>query len=70
MQNDSTSYSAPRSNSCVTRGTKYAKLEHLKLIKFMGFTNGVDEISVAAKLIELVKGEHPKIETSDVVFEP
>ncbi|XP_028183508.1 F-box protein At2g39490-like isoform X2 [Glycine soja] len=67
VTNDSTSYSAPRSNSyCLTQETKYStKLEHLKRIKFMGFTNRVDEISVAKKLIELVKGEPPKIETSD-----
>ncbi|KAG5005518.1 hypothetical protein AAZX31_10G275500 [Glycine max] len=67
VTNDSTSYSAPRSNSyCLTQETEYStKLEHLKRIKFMGFTNRVDEISVAKKLIELVKGEPPKIETSD-----
>ncbi|TKY50652.1 F-box protein [Spatholobus suberectus] len=62
---DPTCYSAPRSNSCLTQATKYTKLEHLKRIKLMGFTNRVDELLVAKYLIELVKGEPPKIETSD-----
>ncbi|KAK7343280.1 hypothetical protein VNO77_11903 [Canavalia gladiata] len=62
---DPNSYFAPRSNSCLTQATKYTKLEHLKLIKFLGFTNRVDEISVANNLIELIKGKPPKIETSD-----
>ena len=59
------SYSAPRSNSCLKQATKYTELQHLKLIKFRGFTSRVDEISVAKRLIGLVKGKTPKIETSD-----
>ncbi|XP_027366420.1 F-box protein At2g39490 isoform X2 [Abrus precatorius] len=62
---DPKSYLAPGSNTCLTQATEYTKLEHLKLIKLMGFTNRVDEICVAKNLIELVKGKPPKIETSD-----
>ncbi|KAK7310420.1 hypothetical protein RJT34_07934 [Clitoria ternatea] len=71
---DPESFMVPRSNSgLMMQATKYTKLEHLKVIKFMGFKNRVDEISVATKLIERVKGMRPKIETSngsclDVVF--
>jgi len=65
VQIDPNSYLAPWSNSFVTQATKYTKLEHLKRIKLMGFTNGVDEISMAKELSELVKGKPPKIETSD-----
>ncbi|XP_061372273.1 F-box protein At2g39490-like [Gastrolobium bilobum] len=70
---DPKSYLAPRSNSCLIQATKYTELEHLKLIKFMGFTSPEDEISMAKQLIQLVKGKPPKIETSkgsclDVVF--
>lgn len=64
MQIDSKSYSAPRSNSGLMQETKDIELKQLKLIKLIGFTNSMDEISVAKKLIELVKGEPPKIETS------
>lgn len=66
---DPKSYSAPRSKSCLMQVTKYTELEHLKLIKFMGFTSRVDEISMAKSLIQLVRGRPPKIETClDVVF--
>lgn len=73
MQIDPESYSAPRFDSGLMKATKYTELEHLKLIKFMGFTNQMDEISVAKNLIQLVKGKPPKIETSngsylDVLF--
>ena len=65
MQIDPKSYLSPRSNSCLMQATKYTELEHLKLIKFMGFRSRVDEISLAKNLIQLVKGKPPKIETSD-----
>ncbi|XP_020210608.1 F-box protein At2g39490 isoform X1 [Cajanus cajan] len=65
VTSDPTCYSAPGSISCLTQSTKNRKLEHVKRITFMGFTKRVDEISVAKELIELVKGEPPKIETSD-----
>ncbi|CAK8574317.1 unnamed protein product [Lathyrus sativus] len=61
---DSTSYSAPRSNSGLMQEIKYIELEQLNLIKLMGFTNPIDEISMAKKLIRLIKGKPPKIETS------
>ncbi|CAI8601601.1 unnamed protein product [Vicia faba] len=61
---DPKSYSAPRFNSSLTEATEYSELEQLKLIKLMGFTNPMNEISVAKKLIQLVKGKPPKIETS------
>lgn len=61
---DRNSYSAPQSNLGSIQATKYTELEHLKLIKFMGFTNPMAEISVAKKLIQLVKGKLPKIEMS------
>ncbi|WJX21657.1 hypothetical protein P8452_11058 [Trifolium repens] len=71
---DPKSYYVPRSNSGLMQAIKYTKiLEQLKLIKFIGFTNPKDEISVAKNLIQLVKGKPPKIETScgsylDVMF--
>jgi hypothetical protein len=74
MQIDPKSYYVPRSNSGLMQAIKYTKiLEQLKLIKFIGFTNPKDEISVAKNLILLVKGKPPKIETScgsylDVMF--
>lgn len=61
---DRSSYSAPQSNLGSIQATKYSELEHLKLVKFKGFTNPIAEISVAKKLIQLVKGKPPKIETS------
>lgn len=61
---DRNSYSAPQSNLGSIQATKYSELEHLKLVKFKGFTNPIAEISVAKKLIQLVKGKPPKIETS------
>lgn len=65
MQIDPKCYPAPWSNSGLMQATKNTELKHLKLIKFMGFTNPMDEILVAKKLIELVKGKPPKIEISD-----
>ncbi|ESW14710.1 hypothetical protein PHAVU_007G010900 [Phaseolus vulgaris] len=65
VMNDSTSYSTPETRSSLIRGTKCTKLEHLRGIKFMGFTNSDDEISVAKTLIELIREDPPKIETSD-----
>ncbi|TKY64905.1 F-box protein [Spatholobus suberectus] len=62
---DPESYSAGRSNSCLMKGTKCTELEHLKLIKFMGFTSRKDEISLAKCLIHLIKGKPPKIKSSD-----
>ncbi|RDX59310.1 F-box protein, partial [Mucuna pruriens] len=62
---DPESYSAGGSNSCLMKGTKCTELEHLKLIKFMGFTCRKDEISLAKSLIHLIKGKPPKIKTSD-----
>jgi len=64
MQIDRNSYSAPQSNLGLIQATKYTELEQLKLVKFKGFTNPMAEISVAKKLIQLVKGKPPKIETS------
>lgn len=61
---DRNSYSAPQSNLGSIQATKYTELEHLKLVKFKGFTNPIAEISVAKILIQLVKGKPPKIETS------
>ncbi|KAL5066745.1 hypothetical protein RYX36_017632 [Vicia faba] len=57
-------YSAPKSNSGSMKETKYIELKQLNLIKLMGFTNSMNEIAVAKKLIELAKGKLPKIETS------
>ncbi|KAL2323908.1 hypothetical protein Fmac_022966 [Flemingia macrophylla] len=65
MTTDPTCYSEPGSISSLSQSTKHRKLEHLKRIKFTGYANRVDEISVVKKLIELVKGEPPKIETSE-----
>ncbi|XP_027935388.1 F-box protein At2g39490 [Vigna unguiculata] len=65
VKNDSTSYSTPETKSSLTQASKYTKLEHLRGIKFMGFANRVDEISVAKTLIQLIREEPPKIETSD-----
>ncbi|WJX75530.1 hypothetical protein P8452_59056 [Trifolium repens] len=62
---DVESYSAERSNSCLMQATKCTKLEHLKLIKFMGFTSRKDETLLAKCLIHLIKGKLPKINTSD-----
>ncbi|KAK7270080.1 hypothetical protein RIF29_22978 [Crotalaria pallida] len=65
VMNDAKSYSAPRSKSCMVQAATFTKVEHLKLIKFMGFTSQMSEISVAESLIKLIKGKLPKIETSD-----
>jgi hypothetical protein len=65
VQIDVESYSAERSNSCLMQATKCTKLEHLKLIKFMGFTSRKDETLLAKCLIHLIKGKLPKINTSD-----
>lgn len=62
---DPESYSAKGSNSCLMKETKCTELEHLKLIKFMGFPCQKDEISLAKCLIHLIKGNPPKIKTSD-----
>ncbi|XLR45558.1 hypothetical protein HN51_029670 [Arachis hypogaea] len=53
--------------SCFKQATKYKELQHLKLIRLMGFTNRVEEISVAKTLVGLVamSGKVPKIEASD-----
>lgn len=65
VQIDDESYSAGRSNSFLMQATKCTKLEHLKVIKFMGFTCRKDEISLAKCLIQLIKGKVPKINASD-----
>ncbi|OIW06827.1 hypothetical protein TanjilG_03722 [Lupinus angustifolius] len=65
LEIDPISYSTPRSKSCLIQAVKYTELEHLKLIKFIGFTSQVNEISVAKSVIQLVKGKPPRIETSD-----
>ena len=65
MQNDPESYLAGGSNSYVVKGTKCTGMEHLKVIKFMGFSSRRDEISLAKCLIHLIKGKPPKIKTSD-----
>ncbi|KAL2329623.1 hypothetical protein Fmac_017204 [Flemingia macrophylla] len=62
---DRESYSAGGSNSCLMKVTKSTELEHLKLIKFMGFTSRTDEISIAKCLIQLIKGKPRKIKSSD-----
>ncbi|CAK8540993.1 unnamed protein product [Lathyrus sativus] len=62
---DDESYSAGRSNSFSMQATKCTKLEHLKVIKFKGFTCRKDEISLAKCLVQLIKGKVPKINTSD-----
>ncbi|KAK4279450.1 hypothetical protein QN277_011233 [Acacia crassicarpa] len=51
--------------SSLKEATKYKKLKHLKLIKFMGFTRKEDEISLAKYLVQLVKAKPPRIEASD-----
>jgi len=65
VQIDAKSYSAARSVSWFMQATKCTKLEHLNLIKFMGFTSRKDEILLAKCLIHLIKGKLPKINTSD-----
>ncbi|KAL5167593.1 F-box protein [Glycine soja] len=65
VTNDPESYLAGGSNSCVVKGTKCTGMEHLKVIKFMGFSSRRDEISLAKCLIHLIKGKPPKIKTSD-----
>ncbi|KAG4922897.1 hypothetical protein JHK82_051876 [Glycine max] len=65
VTNDPESYLAGGSNSYVVKGTKCTGMEHLKLIKFMGFSSRRDEISLAKCLIHLIKGKPPKIKTSD-----
>jgi hypothetical protein len=68
VQIDAESYSAERSNSCLIQSTKCTKLEHLKLIKFMGFTSSeVEKMKFYLQkcLIHLIKGKLPKINTSD-----
>ncbi|XP_058741026.1 F-box protein At2g39490-like [Vicia villosa] len=62
---DDESYSGGRSSSLLMQATKCTKLEHLKVIKFKGFTCRKDEISLAKCLIQLIKGNVPKINTSD-----
>ncbi|KAJ1443129.1 F-box-like domain superfamily [Sesbania bispinosa] len=62
---DPESYSSGRSNSCLMQATKCTELEHLKVIRFIGFTSRKDEISLAKCLIHLIKGKPPKINTSD-----
>ncbi|KAE9589281.1 hypothetical protein Lal_00000511 [Lupinus albus] len=65
LEIDPICYSDPSSKSCLIQAIKYTELEHLKLIKFIGFTSQVKEISVAKSVIQLVKGKPPRIETSD-----
>ena len=65
MQTDPESYSIRRSNSCLMQAAKCTKLEHLKLIKFTSFTSRENEISMAEKLTQLVKGKPPNIKASD-----
>lgn len=66
LQVDPESYLAGRSiNSCLMQAIKCTELEHLKLIKFKGFTSRKDEISLAKSLVHLIKGKPPKINTSD-----
>lgn len=65
MQINDESYSGGRSSSLLMQATKCTKLEHLKVIKFKGFTCRKDEISLAKCLIQLIKGKVPKINTSD-----
>ncbi|KAH1200326.1 F-box protein [Glycine max] len=65
FENDPESYLAGGSNSCVVKGTKCTGMEHLKVIKFMGFSSRRDEISLAKCLIHMIKGKPPKIKTSD-----
>ncbi|RHN44748.1 putative F-box domain, leucine-rich repeat domain, L domain-containing protein [Medicago truncatula] len=62
---DAKSYSTGRSVSWFMQATKCTKLEHVNLIKFMGFTSRKDEISLAKCLIHLIKGKLPKINISD-----
>ncbi|MED6207856.1 hypothetical protein PIB30_039492 [Stylosanthes scabra] len=52
---------------CLKQETKYKELQHLKLIKLMGFTNRAEEVSVAKRLVGLAvkKGKIPTIEASD-----
>ncbi|XP_028805154.1 F-box protein At2g39490-like [Neltuma alba] len=51
--------------SGLKEATKYKKLEHLRLVKLMGFTRKEDEISLAKDLIQLVKAKPPRIDASD-----
>lgn len=68
MQIDPESYSAEGTNSCLMKETKCTELQHLKLIKFMGFPSPKDEISLAKGLIHLINGNPPKIKSSDGNF--
>ncbi|KAE9615680.1 putative F-box domain, leucine-rich repeat domain, L domain-containing protein [Lupinus albus] len=52
---DPKSYIAKRSNSCFMFATECTKLEHLKVINFMGLKNGVSETPLAKKIIQLAK---------------
>ncbi|XP_047170622.1 F-box protein At2g39490-like [Vigna umbellata] len=65
---DPESYSAEGTNSCIMKETKCTELQHLKLIKFMGFPCPKDEISLAKGLIHLIKGNPPKIKSSNGNF--
>ncbi|BAT83073.1 hypothetical protein LR48_Vigan07g094000 [Vigna angularis] len=65
---DPESYSAEGTNSCIMKETKCTELQHLKLIKFIGFPCPKDEISLAKGLIRLIKGNPPKIKSSDGNF--
>jgi len=68
MQIDPESYSSEGTNSCLMKETKCTELQHLKLIKFIGFPCPKDEISLAKGLIHMIKGKPPKINTSDGNF--
>ncbi|QCE12857.1 hypothetical protein DEO72_LG10g4107 [Vigna unguiculata] len=65
---DPESYSSEGTNSCLMKETKCTELQHLKLIKFIGFPCPKDEISLAKGLIHMIKGKPPKINTSDGNF--
>ncbi|XP_054783539.1 F-box protein At2g39490 isoform X2 [Prosopis cineraria] len=62
---DPESYFTSNPASSLKEATKYKKLEHLRLVKLMGFTRKEDEISLAKDLVQLVKAKPSRIEASD-----
>lgn len=65
MQIDPESYFMPSISTDIKRVSKSTKLEHLKLVKFEGFTKLEDRISLLKHMRELFKGEPVIIEASN-----
>ncbi|KAK7295685.1 hypothetical protein RJT34_18596 [Clitoria ternatea] len=58
-------YSSGRCNSCLMQESKCTELGPLKVIELMGFASQKDEISLAKCLVNLIKGNPPKIKASN-----